>query len=279
MKNIAFHRYTEFSTYFVAPKPNAKLSEESKENHTYNELSPAALTKAIAKFAEDLETAKDRILAGLDPLKVIFTTNRKLNGIYTVKTLPVLTCTGICGKCAAGCYAVKNENLFAGSRAIAAHNTAVLELSPETYFKAIAEFTATQQEFRYHEAGEVTDMVYMANVITIARNNSNCDFLLYTKRLDSISEFRALIHCTKNLHVVASCMDYADLEKTANLGVPRTIVDYSHKGVPAKYYRALQLPYGANVYSCKSDCSVCKHDNTGCWNKQTDHITVFEAHN
>lgn len=277
MQTINFNRYQNFGTYFKAPYAGA-LSDSQKENHKYSELSADSLANAINKFRADLIEAKQAILDGIAPCVPIITTNRKLNGIYTVKTLPVLTCDGICGKCVAGCYAVKLNNLFAGSRAVCAHNTAVLELNPEAYFTGIEDFCKTVTEFRWHESGEVTNDYYMRQVISIAANCPNCDFLLYTKRLNLLGLYAGMIHSVKNLHTVASCMDYDDLTNTANLGFPRTVVNYSHDGVSVKYKKAFRLPDNSNIYECKSDCSICKKDNIGCWNKESDYITVFEAH-
>ena len=151
----------------------------------YSELSA---DKVAARVRSMVAIRKNYIETGTDGLTVRFSTGNRKTGanVPSVSLIPVADC-GNCKVCSGGCYDVRNVCFQKSVQISRAVNSAILKSNPEKYFAAVRKFVRFARFFRWHVGGDLVNLDYFLQVVAIALETPQCEFLIFTKEFDLVN--------------------------------------------------------------------------------------------
>ena len=206
----------------------------------------------------------------------ISTGNSKLGKISSVSLPAGLTCRNDC-ECHSKCYAKKLERLRPAVRNAYSHNLEILKTSPDTYWREVEAAIMMSRFFRFHVSGDIPDYDYFLKMVDIAKRNSHCQILCFTKKYEIINRyitercqevFEGIPSCIipKNLHIIFSVWKNLDCNNIYHL--PEAHVRYRDKTTTAK----------PEAKECGGNCSECALTDDGCWNLSFGEQVIFNEH-
>lgn len=197
--------------------------------------------------------------------------NRKMGAIPSVSLPPVVTCAAGC-PCAKKCYAVKMCRIYKNVKASYQNNLDILQSDPARYWEDILMAVKTSRYFRFHVSGDIPNMEYFQNMVSVAANNPHCEILAFTKCYDIVNSYLDSHngYLPKNLHVIFSLWDPAWNVRVKNPhDLPMSAVIF--KGTYDGYSENFEKICGGNCFEC-----ACR--GTGCWTLEKGETIAFYEH-
>lgn len=196
--------------------------------------------------------------------------NRKIGRVMNVSLMPLVTCGPACRgfldergpadpddvcDCPFYCYDVKACLQYVNVLDARCRNTALLCTDRDEYFRRIDERMNRRRKnkfFRWHVAGEIPDLDYLARMIENARRHPDFTIWTYTKRYDIVNEY---------------CRQYGRESIPENLSIMfsewkgKKIVNPYHFPVFRCVMPGEEKP---RCYRCPGNCDACKAAHRGC---------------
>lgn len=191
--------------------------------------------------------------------------NSKLGSIPSVSLPAVETCRPC--ECQKKCYARRLENLRPNVHNAYQKNLEVLSTDPQTYWREVEATIMLSRFFRFHVSGDIPDKQYFANMVEIAKRNSHCQILCFTKKYEIVNEY--LTGCCSipdNLHIIFSA--WVGLELVNPFSLPTAHVRF-RDGTSTASEHAVE---------CNGNCSDCAVTDGGCWSLKSGEEVVFHEH-
>ena len=237
----------------MSKKPQARINSEK------------SISKAIQNSKDYLTThtgdgARVHISGG----------NSKLGAIMNISLPPVVTCHN-CGSCKSYCYAVRSYNRFTDTAGGWNENLLLFKNNPIEYFRQIARATKTQRFFRWHVSGDIVNLDYFYNMIYVAKDNPNCEYLAFTKAYQIVNAaIAAGAVIPSNLHLLFSASPGVDMPNPYN--IPECHINFADPSLNT--YNG-----GAGfVYHCTGNCTECAVNGCGCFFLKNGDVTIIDQH-
>lgn len=129
--------------------------------------------------------------------------NEKLGSIQSVSLPSGLTCREC--DCSRKCYARRIERRRPSVAAAYRNNLQVLETEPATYWREVEAAIMLSRFFRFHVSGDIPNTTYFHIMMEVAKRNSHCEILCFTKKYEIVNEVLASgIPLPSNLHMIFS---------------------------------------------------------------------------
>lgn len=218
--------------------------------------------KSIVKAVNSLREATEKYRAvireeGADAVPLAVSVgNMKIGRSLNVSLAPILTCAN-CSGCKGYCYDVKANLQYPNVVDARARNTALLLEDRDAYFRRIDEAISRRRAhkfFRWHVAGDIVDVDYLARMVDIARAHPDFVFWTYTKNYSAVNEYcerrGGRVAIPGNLSIMFS--EWRGMPMDNPYGFPEFSVVF--KDDPVK-------PVG---HYCPGNCDICKAQHRGC---------------
>lgn len=192
--------------------------------------------------------------------------NSKLGAIPSVSLPAGVTCRSDC-ECSKKCYAKRLERMRPSVRQAYKHNYDLLNSDPNTYWREVEASIMMSRFFRFHVSGDIPDATYFEHMVDIARTNTHCEILCFTKKYDIVNSHINIIgKLPKNLHIIFS--GWHDIEMVNPYNLPEAHVRYRDGSTTAREDAKL----------CGGNCTECAITDGGCWTAKHGEQVVFNEH-
>lgn len=188
--------------------------------------------------------------------------NTKIGRVMNVSLMPIITCSN-CHECMYYCYDLKACARYSDTVINARMRNTVLWIhNPEKYFGDIRKKLARRRTnfyFRWHVAGDIPNMDYFENMVSIARDFPNFLFWTYTKNYDVVNTWclrHGRCNLPKNFIIMFSEWDGLAMINPFNFPEFSCKLKDGNKNHPVEYF--------LNLYRCPGNCDICKKINRGC---------------
>lgn len=194
--------------------------------------------------------------------------NIKMGAIPSVSLPPIKTCPSGC-PCAKKCYAAKICRLRPNVRQCYENNLELYSSNPAKYWEDVLQAVKTSRYFRFHVSGDIPDLEYFKNMVSVAAHNPHCEILAFTKRYKIVNDY--LDHhngiLPKNLHIIFSRWTPEwDVTIRNPYDLPMSAVIF--KGKTGDNFEKI----------CGGNCFECACKGTGCWTLQNGETIAFYEH-
>lgn len=116
-------------------------------------------------------------------------------------------------------------------------------------------------------SGDIPDTAYFEHMVDIARTNTHCEILCFTKKYDIVNSHINIIgKLPKNLHIIFS--GWHDIEMINPYNLPEAHVRYRDGSTTAREDAKL----------CGGNCTECAITDDGCWTAKHGEQVVFNEH-
>ena len=192
--------------------------------------------------------------------------NSKMGAIPSVSLPAGVTCRSDC-ECSKKCYAKRLERMRPSVRQAYKHNYDLLNSDPNTYWREVEASIMMSRFFRFHVSGDIPDATYFEHMVDIARTNTHCEILCFTKKYDIVNSHINIIgKLPKNLHIIFS--GWHDIEMVNPYNLPEAHVRYRDGSTTAREDAKL----------CGGNCTECAITDGGCWTAKHGEQVVFNEH-
>lgn len=192
--------------------------------------------------------------------------NAKMGAIPSVSLPAGVTCRSDC-ECGKKCYAKRLERMRPSVRQAYKHNYDLLNSDPNTYWREVEASIMMSRFFRLHVSGDIPDAAYFEHMVDIARTNTHCEILCFTKKYDIVNSHINIIgKLPKNLHIIFS--GWHDIEMVNPYNLPEAHVRYRDGSTTAREDAKL----------CGGNCTECAITDGGCWTAKHGEQVVFNEH-
>lgn len=192
--------------------------------------------------------------------------NAKMGAIQSVSLPAGVTCRSDC-ECSKKCYAKRLERMRPSVRQAYKHNYDLLNSDPNTYWREVEASIMMSRFFRFHVSGDIPDATYFEHMVDIARTNTHCEILCFTKKYDIVNSHINIIgKLPKNLHIIFS--GWHDIEMVNPYNLPEAHVRYRDGSTTAREDAKL----------CGGNCTECAITDGGCWTAKHGEQVVFNEH-
>lgn len=192
--------------------------------------------------------------------------NAKMGAIPSVSLPAGVTCRSDC-ECSKKCYAKRLERMRPSVRQAYKHNYDLLNGDPNTYWREVEASIMMSRFFRFHVSGDIPDATYFEHMVDIARTNTHCEILCFTKKYDIVNSHINIIgKLPKNLHIIFS--GWHDIEMVNPYNLPEAHVRYRDGSTTAREDAKL----------CGGNCTECAITDGGCWTAKHGEQVVFNEH-
>ena len=192
----------------------------------------------------------------------ISTGNSKMGKVASVSLPPIKAC-GNCKQCAKRCYALQQYRQYPLVKKAYDNNFDLVKNERTEYFRQIDGYIKYKRIrlFRWHVSGDILDKVYLQEVVDIANNNEDTQFIIFTKMYDLFDNYKIKLH-PKNLTIIFSAW-------------PGLKMNNPHK-FPVAYMKdqegKAKIPKEAK--ECKGNCEKCLM----CFNLKLGESVYFNEH-
>ena len=192
--------------------------------------------------------------------------NAKMGAIPSVSLPAGVTCRSDC-ECSKKCYAKRLERMRPSVRQAYKHNYDLLNSDPNTYWREVEASIMMSRFFRFHVSGDIPDAAYFEHMVDIARTNTHCEILCFTKKYDIVNSHINIIgKLPKNLHIIFS--GWHDIEMVNPYNLPEAHVRYRDGSTTAREDAKL----------CGGNCTECAITDGGCWTAKHGEQGEFNEH-
>lgn len=189
--------------------------------------------------------------------------NTKLGAIPSVSLPACITCNPS-APCFKKCYALRITRRYKQSRDAYARNLEILTNDPGAYWLQVKAAAMVTRFFRYHVSGDIPNIEYFNNMVQLARELPNTEFLAFTKQYNIVNEYlRTGETIPKNLKVLFSNWGNWKCENPYNL--PTCEIIFKNEN-PGEHWKI-----------CGGNCTDCACRGVGCWElKPGETIAIYE---
>ena len=191
--------------------------------------------------------------------------NSKMGAIPSVSLPSVMTCREC--DCSRKCYARKLERIRPSVAKAYKNNLAMLQSDPDTYWREVEAAVMLSRFFRFHVSGDIPDAMYFYRMVEIAKRQTHCKILCFTKKYEIINDYLASgLMLPSNLHIVLSA--WVGLQMTNPFLLPEAHVKMRDGTTTAD----------ADALLCGGNCAECATTEGGCWSLSRGQQVVFNEH-
>lgn len=189
--------------------------------------------------------------------------NMKLGVIPSVSLPACITCNPD-APCFKKCYAARITRRYKQSRDAYARNLEILNTDPGAYWLQIKAAAMVTRFFRYHVSGDIPNALYLINMVQLARELPNTEFLAFTKQYQLVNSYlKDGGTIPNNLKIIFSNWGAWKCKNPYNLPVCEIIFKNE---TPRDDWKI-----------CGGNCSECACRGVGCWElKQGETIAIYE---
>ena len=193
--------------------------------------------------------------------------NSKMGSISSLSLPPIITCSKeACKLCGKKCYALKIARLRKSVHDAYQRNLNILINEPDKFWREVNAALATSRFFRFHVSGDIYNDDYFANMVNLAKKNSHCEILCFTKKFDIVNRYLEKHRLPKNLHIIFSGWKGLTINNPNNL--PEAHVLFRDGYTTAKD--------GAKF--CSGNCYECSVSMANCWSLKKSEQIIFKEH-
>ena len=189
--------------------------------------------------------------------------NSKMGAIPSVSLPPVITCPKG-APCAKKCYAAKLCRIYPTVKKAYENNLNILQNNFNDYFEQVLKAARITKYFRWHVSGDIPSYSYFVNMVDIAEQLPETQFLAFTKNYNVVNSYITYDRkLPDNLKIIFSEWGNQKPDNPHNLPTAAVIF----KGTePAENWKI-----------CGGNCSECACRGVGCWElKQGETIAFYE---
>ena len=189
--------------------------------------------------------------------------NAKMGAIPSVSLPACITCNPN-APCFKLCYAVKIARRYKQSRAAYQNNLDILNNDSSAYWWQIKAAAMVTRYFRYHVSGDIPNADYLVQMIKLAKELPNTNFLAFTKQYYIVNQFlKDGGTIPANLKIIFSNWGAWKCENPYNLPECEVILKNSE---PAPNWKI-----------CGGNCTECACRGIGCWElKNGETIAIYQ---
>lgn len=189
--------------------------------------------------------------------------NIKLGAIPSVSLPACITCNPN-APCFKKCYAARITRRYKQSRDAYARNLEILNADPGAYWLQVKAAAMVTRFFRYHVSGDIPNALYLINMVELARELPNTNFLAFTKQYQLVNSYlKDGGTIPNNLKIIFSNWGAWKCENNFNMPVCEIIFKNE---TPRDDWKI-----------CGGNCSECACRGVGCWElKQGETISIYE---
>ena len=189
--------------------------------------------------------------------------NSKMGAIPSVSLPACVTCNPS-APCFKLCYAAKITRLYKTVKTAYENNLNILNNNAALYWDQVKQAAQMARYFRYHVSGDIPNIEYFNNMVRIANELPNTNFLAFTKQYEIVNEFLNNGGAIpENLKVIFSNWGAWKCENPHNLPECEVILKGSE---PAPDWKI-----------CGGNCTECACRGIGCWElKQGETIAIYQ---
>ena len=189
--------------------------------------------------------------------------NTKLGAIPSVSLPACVTCNPL-APCFKKCYALRFSNRYKQSKAAFTRNLEILTNDSAAYWLQVKAAAMVTRFFRYHVSGDIPNIQYLYNMITLAEELPGTTFLAFTKQYNIVNEYLSSGgKIPANLKIIFSNWGTWKTENPYNLPVCEVIFKGSEPAL--------------NWKICGGNCTECACRGVGCWElKNGETIAIYE---
>jgi hypothetical protein len=130
--------------------------------------------------------------------------NSKMGAIPSVSLPACITCNPD-APCFKLCYAVRIARRYKESREAYQRNLDILNTDPGLYWLQVKAAASMTRFFRYHVSGDIPNLAYFAQMVRLAEELPNTNFLAFTKQYSIVNMFISTERkLPKNLKIIFS---------------------------------------------------------------------------
>lgn len=184
--------------------------------------------------------------------------NAKMGAIPSLSLPPITTCSKeACKHCGKKCYALKITKLRPKTVGAAyQRNLDILQNDPDKYWREVNAALSINRFFRFGVSGDIYNKEYLVKMCELARKNSHCQILCFTKQFDIVNEYLSEHRLPKNLHLIFSAWRGMEMKNPYNLPEAHVLYKdgYTTAKDGAKYCSGLCMECavgGKNCFSLK----------------------------
>ena len=189
--------------------------------------------------------------------------NRKLGAIPSVSLPPCTTCNSS-APCFKKCYALKIARLYTTVSKSYVNNLEVLNASPSEYWKQVKDGATMSRYFRYHVSGDIPNKDYFYQMVRLANELPNTNFLAFTKQYIIVNEYLDKGEkIPSNLKIIFS--NWGAWKCSNPYALP--VCEVVFKGeTPCDDWKV-----------CGGNCTECACRGIGCWElKDGETLAIYE---
>lgn len=200
--------------------------------------------------------------------------NKKMGHIKSISLPPIksfYTGERICIKCDCNtdCYAFCN--IYRRQKQPAAayeDNYYTLKNDPDLFWRTVEEAIMTSRSFRWHVSGEILNMDYLNHMVDIAKRNSHCEMLCFTKKFPLVNLWiKKNGNIPDNLHIIFSA--WKGLKMCNPYHLPECHIIYKDGSTTASEEKT--------SYICSGNCTECFCKNKLCFAlKKNEQILIHQ---
>lgn len=186
-----------------------------------------------------------------------------MGAIPSVSLPPVITCPKG-APCAKKCYAAKLCRIYPTVKKAYENNLNILQNNFNDYFEQVLKAARITKYFRWHVSGDIPSYSYFVNMVDIAEQLPETQFLAFTKNYNVVNSYITYDRkLPDNLKIIFSEWGNQKPDNPHNLPTAAVIF----KGTePAENWKI-----------CGGNCSECACRGVGCWElKQGETIAFYE---
>lgn len=189
--------------------------------------------------------------------------NSKMGAIPSVSLPACVTCNPK-APCFKLCYAAKITRLYKTVKTAYENNLNILKENPALYWEHVKQGAQMARYFRYHVSGDIPNADYLVQMVKLARELPNTNFLAFTKQYYIVNQFlNDGGTIPANLKIIFSNWGAWKCENPHKLPECEIILKGS---APAENWKI-----------CGGNCTECACRGVGCWElKRGETIAIYQ---
>ena len=189
--------------------------------------------------------------------------NSKMGAIPSVSLPACITCNPD-APCFKLCYAAKISRLYKTVKNAYDRNLDILNADPARYWLDVKQGAKMARYFRFHVSGDIPNAAYFAEMVKLAHELPNTNFLAFTKQYHIVNEFITNGGAIPSNHkIIFSNWGAWKCENPHALPECEIILKGSE---PAPDWKI-----------CGGNCTECACAGIGCWElKQGETIAIYQ---
>lgn len=229
--------------------------------------STESIIKVVSKLKARISYWKRQ---GSDKIHVCISKgNKKIGRVMNVSLAPIITCAN-CKECKKLCYDIKACLQYFNVLDARARNTALVMIDREKYFSEIREAIGRRKKnkfFRWHVSGDIIDIEYLIEMVSIARENPDFTMWTYTKAYFIVNEYCKRYgkdSIPENLVIMFSEWDGMPMINPYHFPVFVCRLKAGNKNRRPEEFESM--------YKCPGNCDVCKAAKRGCIGAENTYV-------